>query len=79
MPPDPETVPVAIDPRVDGVPAPVQYASCPMVGVLDVETAAVMVAPEPPTRDPNVPFRIMPPPFEIEDVATDWIPAAFDP
>ena len=38
IPPDDEMVPVATVPSVDGVPLPVQYASCPTVGVEDVET-----------------------------------------
>ena len=38
-PPEQETVVVATVPKVEGVPAPVQYASWPMVGVVEVETA----------------------------------------
>ena len=34
-----DMVVVATVPKVEGVPAPVQYASWPMVGVVEVETA----------------------------------------
>lgn len=56
MPVPAEMVEVAIDPRVEGVPEPVQYASCPMVGVDEVETLPVKrVAPSNPS---NVPVQL---------------------
>ena len=55
MPPDAPTVPVATSPNVEGVPLPVQYAKRPMVGVLEVEMAAMRVKLFPPTSEPTVP------------------------
>ena len=72
IPPELETVPVATDPKVLGVPLPVQNASCPIVGTDEVPIAAVMVAFEPPTREPKFPLRMMPPPEVTDEVATDW-------
>ena len=65
IPPVDVTVPVATVPSVDGVPMPVQYESCPMIGVVDVETRPLASAVE--EYPPRVPDQL-PEVFKLNDV-----------
>lgn len=74
--PEQVMVPVATEPKVLGVPAPVHMARYPILGTEEVETAAVMVGLVPPTKAPKTPPRMMPPPAVTEVVATLATPLA---
>ena len=82
MPPLDVIVPVATVPRVEGVPIPVQYANCPIVGVVDVETfpenkVGAVKPPRVPDQSPvvlrlnDVPLYVSPVPAVV--VAPEYI------